>query len=263
MSLGWRLALAPGATSGLTDEKQFTRLDMALRLRLVTVLFLSSWTTSWVLAAQPLAEKSLALEPLRTFTGHADAVRSVAFSADGTMKLWNLTEARTIATLSVSSDVSSVALSGDRKSMAAGSGSGAVAIWYLRENVERRVLAGHRSAVHAAAFSPDSGTLASASLDGTVKLWDVATGRCLANLYAHEKKAWTLAFSPDGKPWPTGTRCSTPRKARSTHRTRFRLAAFSPRPWNRPIPTWPQMSTERAPTLWKRAEIARLPKWLR
>jgi len=113
-----------------------------------------------------------------------------------------LSDVREIATLRVGShDVSSVASSGDRKSLAAGLESGAITLWYLRESVERRVLAGHRSAVYAAAFSPDSKTLASASLDGTVKLWDVATGRRLASLDAH---AWSLAFSPDGKLLRTG-----------------------------------------------------------
>jgi len=149
-----------------------------------------------------------------TLLGHVGAIEAVAFDADGTtlvsgatdgtIKLWDAAEGREITTLRMGNDVVSVALSRDRKSLAAGQGSGAVTLWYLGEKAERRVLGGHRAAVYSAAFSPDSKTLATASLDGTVRLWDVATSRRLASLDAHEKGAWTLAFSPDGKLLATG-----------------------------------------------------------
>jgi len=146
--------------------------------------------------------------------GHSSGIEAVTFDADGktlvsgatdgTIKLWDPAEGRQTANLRMWKEVVSVATSPDGKSLAAGLGSGALTSWYLGDNVERRVLEGHRGPVFAVAFSPDSKTLASASLDGTVRLWDMATGRRLASVNAHEKGAWALAFSPDGKLLATG-----------------------------------------------------------
>ncbi len=136
------------------------------------------------------------------------AVSSVAFAdggrtlisgaSDGAIKLWDSAERRAIV-LRMWKNVLSVDSSSDRKSMAAGMDGGEVTLWYLQQNLVRRVLEGHRGAVFAVAFSPDSKTLATASLDGTVKLWDVANGRRLASVDAHKNGTWTLAFSPDGE----------------------------------------------------------------
>jgi WD40 repeat protein len=85
-------------------------------------------------------------------TGHAEAVTSVAFSADG----------RTLA----SADV-----------------DGTVLLWDLRTHKALdRPLRGHKGVVFRLAFSPDGRTLASAGDHKTVRLWEKILWRNVAEL---------------------------------------------------------------------------------
>jgi WD40 repeat protein/serine/threonine protein kinase len=103
----------------------------------------------------------------RTFSGHDYAVRSVAFSPDGT---W----------------------------LASGSEDTRVKIWKVSSGELERTLTGHTHWANSVAFSPDGHWLASGSEDKTVKVWDARTGEQVRTLTDHVHGITALAFSLDG-----------------------------------------------------------------
>jgi WD40 repeat protein len=107
----------------------------------------------------------------KKFSGHADAVRALAFSPDGTL----------------------LAAAGGLPAR-----KGEVKIW--RENGELfQTIEGHSDCIYAVAFSPDGKQLATSSYDKLIKLWDVATGKEIRTLKDHIDAVYALAFTPDGK----------------------------------------------------------------
>ncbi len=109
---------------------------------------------------------------LGALTGHAEAVRALAFSRDGAL-------------------------------LAAGGGlparKGEVKIWDAEKHTLLRTIEGHGDCIYAVAFSPDGKTLATSSYDKLIKLWDVATGKEIRTLKDHIDAVYDLVFTPDGK----------------------------------------------------------------
>jgi len=103
-----------------------------------------------------------------TFTGHADAVRSVAFSADGRRAI-------------------------------SGGGDGTLCLWDVAGDPEVSVLRGHGGFVNAVASSPDGRTALTGSDDSTLKLWDLETRRDIRTLDAGGGAVYGVAFAPDGR----------------------------------------------------------------
>ncbi|QLE42135.1 protein kinase [Nostoc sp. C052] len=155
---------------------------------------------------------------IRTLTGHANWVNSVAFSPDGkflasgsadcTIKLWQVGTGIEIQTLTGHSDaVSSVAYcprtpatnSQDKQLVASGSNDYTIKLWqgYTPRNIY--TLTGHSFFVNCIAFSKDGEIIASGSGDNTIKLWHVNTGREIRTLIGHSDSIWSVAFSQDGQ----------------------------------------------------------------
>ncbi|MEH1778783.1 MAG: serine/threonine-protein kinase [Nostoc sp.] len=155
---------------------------------------------------------------IRTLTGHANWVNSVAFSPDGkflasgsadcTIKLWQVGTGIEIQTLTGHSDaVSSVAYcprtpatnSQDRQLVASGSNDYTIKLWqgYTPRNIY--TLTGHSFFVNCITFSKDGEIIASGSGDNTIKLWHVNTGREIRTLIGHSDSVWSVAFSQDGQ----------------------------------------------------------------
>ena len=107
-------------------------------------------------------------------SGHRHWVEALAFSPDGkllasagrdnSIRIWNVTEKRELATLVGHSDcVNAVAFSGSGGRLASGSADGSVKIWDLTTSQELLTLEGHTNGVADVAFSPDGTMLVSAS----------------------------------------------------------------------------------------------------
>ena len=124
--------------------------------------------------------------------GHADGVKSVAFSPNGKLlatagyldeiKLWRTETATEIGT--ATAVMSPIAFSPDGKSLVVGldafgvqpAGKNDAELYDVATRNLVRRLKGD-SGISAVTFSPTERLLATSSSDGTVRLWDVATGR--------------------------------------------------------------------------------------
>jgi WD40 repeat protein/serine/threonine protein kinase len=149
---------------------------------------------------------------IKTLNGHQGAMafspdckRLASALPDNTIKVWDLTTGKEIATLPADDDVvwSVVAFSPDGKRLASASwDDGTVKLWEVASSQKIHTLEGHTSPVTRVAFSPDGKRLISvngqSSKDAgkaTLKLWDTASGQEILTL----KGAIDLAISPDGK----------------------------------------------------------------
>lgn len=156
----------------------------------------------------PVSEKVLA-----TLSGHANFVRSLAFSPDGKLlaaaggppqiggeiKIWDVRSHQLVKTMEGHKDcIYSIAWSPDGKLIASGSYDKMVKLWDVSTGKEVLNLQDHIDAVFAVAFSPDGKRLASASQDRTVKIWNVATGQRLYTLSDALDGLTSVAFSPSG-----------------------------------------------------------------
>jgi WD40 repeat protein len=104
---------------------------------------------------------------LQQLNGHADWVRSVAFSHDG------------IHIVSGSRDKS-------------------VRVWDASTGAELQQLNGHTALVNSVAFSHDGIHIVSGSYDWSVRVWDASTGAGLQRLNGHANWVRSVAFSNDG-----------------------------------------------------------------
>ena len=90
---------------------------------------------------------------VRTLSGHASSVRSVAFSPDGRL-------------------------------LATGGFDHAAALWNPADGTRIAWLRGHVALINSVAFSPDGTRLATGSFDGTVRVWDMSTPQQVLELTA-------------------------------------------------------------------------------
>ncbi|KAL5641709.1 hypothetical protein ACGC1H_001996 [Rhizoctonia solani] len=152
-------------------------------------------------------EMSLASNLLK---GHADVVRSVGFSPDGTrvvsgsndesIRVWDVEHVTTVGLLKAHTDwVRSAAFSPDGSQIVSCSFDRTIRFWDTRD--ERTIsnpYEGHTSWVHSVAWSPCGTYVVSAGEDHTVRLWDVRTGRQVQLFEEHTDWVSSVAFSPCG-----------------------------------------------------------------
>jgi photosystem II stability/assembly factor-like uncharacterized protein len=161
---------------------------------------------------------------LPPLTGHGGEVTSFAFagwtmmasgSADGTVKVWDFSEAdgygddagvKLLNTLKGHTGwIWDVAYSPDRTMLASASGDGTVRLWDPESGENLQILRGHTEAVWRVAFPPERQFLASASWDSTIRFWDTNSGEELRILHGHEDWILSMNFSPDGNLLATGS----------------------------------------------------------
>ncbi len=107
-------------------------------------------------------------EPLMNFTGHKDAIYSLALSPDG-------------------------------GTLATGSYDQKIVLWDAQTGRELKTLSGHNGCIYDLAFRSDGKILASASADRTVKLWDPVSGERRETFSQSVKEIYAVRFGADGK----------------------------------------------------------------
>jgi hypothetical protein len=116
--------------------------------------------------------------PLFVLEGHAEDVKSVAFSADGQI-------------------------------LASASTDGVLKLWDPKTGKERATLKGHESELTAVAFSPKGSLLASGDTNAVIKLWNAQTATELTTVESDQKDVLCLAFHRDGKLLASGSKDGT------------------------------------------------------
>ncbi|AFZ27544.1 WD40 repeat-containing protein [Cylindrospermum stagnale PCC 7417] len=153
----------------------------------------------------------------RTLTGHSDLVISVAVSADGktlasssadgTIKLWDITTGKLIKTLNHRYQVYGVAWNRDSKTLASVSGN-EIIIWNVTTGKRLKTLTGS-DGFWSVTWSPNGKKLASGSWDKTIRLWDANTGKIIKTLTGHTSEVYNVVWSPDSKTLASGSGDST------------------------------------------------------
>jgi hypothetical protein len=147
-------------------------------------------------------------ESIRTFSGHDDFVRSVAFAPDGvtalsgsssdsTVRLWEIASGKEIHRLSGhTGSVFSVSFAPDGRTALSGGPDGTVRLWDIATLKEIRSFKG--DSITSVAFAPNGRSALSGDWDTTLKLWDIETGEELRRFTGHTRSVTSVAFAPDG-----------------------------------------------------------------
>ena len=152
-------------------------------------------------------------KPVATLAGHAETVRSVAFSKDGRLlaaagglparkgevKIWDVEQRKILVTINGHTDcIYAVVFAPDGKSIATSSYDKLIKIWDVETGKEIRTLKDHIDAVYALAFTPDGKRLVSGAADRTIKIWNPATGERLYTFGEPTDGINTIAIDPTG-----------------------------------------------------------------
>lgn len=98
--------------------------------------------------------------------------------------------------------MTSIAISGDSRLIAAGSLDRVVRIWDAVTGNLLEKLEGHKDSVYSVAFMPDNKSLVSASLDKKLKLWQLNSRSkqpCIQTFSGHKDFVLSVATTPDDR----------------------------------------------------------------
>jgi serine/threonine protein kinase/WD40 repeat protein len=149
----------------------------------------------------------------KSLPGHAQAIKSVAYSPDGRLlasgdeagevRVWDMPDGTLRYVLPVlGPNVHALAFSPDGKSLltAASQAGGDIHVWEAKTRKPDGVLKGHTSGVFEVSFGPGGKTLVSGGWDATVRVWDFAARREVQVIPAPNGQ-WirSVVLSADGK----------------------------------------------------------------
>jgi WD40 repeat protein len=139
----------------------------------------------------------------------ADGRHAIAGASDGTMRLWDLAAGRCTRVLNETAEVTSVAMSADRRyalcGVAGAAASGAegeqtvLNLWDLAKGQRLRSFWGHVGRINSACFLADGTFAISGAADHSVRLWHLAKGWCLRTIQGHSGSVTGVDVSGDGR----------------------------------------------------------------
>ncbi len=147
---------------------------------------------------------------VRTFTGHQDFIKAIAFSPnssfiltasqDRTARIWETASGKLLHELKAhSAPISAIDISRDGSRILTASLDSTINIWDSGNGKLLHRLQGKQAKVEDATFSPDGKYIVSGGSDGKVRLWDGFSGQLIHTLSGHIKVVNTVAFSPNGE----------------------------------------------------------------
>ena len=160
---------------------------------------------------------------IKTFNGHTNWIRSVAFSPDGreilsgsggvfgtdgkpvvgndnTIRLWNVQTGREIRSYENNKEpILSVAFSSDGKEVLSGGDDDNVKLWDRNSGKQIHSMLGHWDDVHCVTFVPKSHFALSGSENGSIRLWDLDRGVEIRSFSGHTGSVESIACSKNRK----------------------------------------------------------------
>ncbi len=120
----------------------------------------------------------------------------VSGSADGSVKVWDLTTGECKVLAGHTGVVYSASFNEAGDKIVSGSEDATVRVWDLTTG-ECKVLAGHTKGVKTVSFNAIGDKIVSGSRDWTVRTWDILTGECKV-LRGHTYDVWEVCFNMAG-----------------------------------------------------------------
>lgn len=154
------------------------------------------------------------------WSGHADAVRALAFTKDdkqllaagglpgafGEIRVWDVASSKEVRSFGDHTDVvQGIAIATDNQRVVSVSADKMVKIWEINTGKILQTLRDHSDAVLAVAFHPGGKYMVTCGADKSAKVWDFETGKRLHSIGVGDDPVVSVAFSPNGSQFHTGT----------------------------------------------------------
>lgn len=155
---------------------------------------------------------------VRSFVGHSEMAKAVAFTPDGrsilsagydhSIHVWDIATGREVhRLLGHSSDVNTLAVTPDSHYVLSGAGDydggklhdPTIRMWDLQSGSMVRVFEGHSGMIDDISISPDGKFMASVSWDTTLRIWNLSSGDQTRSWRAPRGIFNAVSFSPNGK----------------------------------------------------------------